>query len=214
MYKAKLAVFDLDGTLLDTLGDLAAAVNHSLSEAGFPTHEMTDYRKMIGHGVRNLVKNALPEGTADEIISQRLESFKTFYAAHIDLHTQPYPGMRDLLVDLQKEGVKLAVASNKLQSGTMTLIKEFFPDIDWVAILGDSPCTALKPDPMVIETICRKAGLGAGDTVMIGDAGSDIETARNAGVRSIAVSWGFRPIEDLAGADAIAHDSFELKNLI
>lgn len=210
----KLAIFDLDGTLLYTLDDLGTAANYSLAEGGFPTHPLPAFKMMVGHGVRKLMKNALPEGTPDDIVAERLKSFTDYYASHIDGLTMPYPGIPEMLQRLQADGVKLAVASNKFQEGTSVLIKKFFPDLEFVGVFGNSPETPLKPDPAVINKLMQMAGCSVEETVMVGDAGSDIETARNAGVHALAVNWGYRPLEDLKNADAMAGTSEELYTLI
>ena len=345
----KLILWDLDGTLIDTLEDLSAAVNHALKLRGLPLHSVAEYRKMVGHGVRNLVKQALEaslketpdlvggdggvvggdgsvmpgpdrasagqagdgqqlratgsrwlkeigfsgtvpknnfvqpqeeqlrhiqeeetpdlvggdesvaagdesvaaddgqqlrasglrwqerqvlpeeERLTDAYIDAALADFKEYYSAHIDVHTRPYPGMQELLTELQAKGVKMAVASNKFQEGTEHLIREFFPDIQFVAILGNRPGYPLKPDPeIVLEVLARAAGTGAEgqghkaagaagigpeDAIMVGDSPTDMRTAANGGIDAVAVSWGYRTEEELAG-NQIAHSIEELRRLL
>ena len=193
-YKAVL--FDLDGTLIDTLEDLGEAVNYALSVRGFPLHDMEQYRRMVGHGVRNLVTQALPEGLqADEsLIDSALADFKNYYTAHIDVHTRPYSGMVELLRDLHAVGASLAVASNKFQSGTEHLVHAFFGDIPFVAVLGNRDGCPLKPDPEIVGEVLRRLAVGPEEAVMVGDSGTDMKTARNGGIDAIAVSWGYRPM--------------------
>ncbi len=148
---ANMVIFDLDGTLIDTIGDLAAAVEHALSQGGFPGHTVGEYRNMVGHGIRNLVTRALPEGSPDDVIDVTLERFVEYYTEHIDVLSRPYPGIPELLGTLVSEGFTLAVASNKFQEGTESLIRRFFPDIPFVKILGNAPGLPLKPDPEVIR---------------------------------------------------------------
>ena len=148
---ANMVIFDLDGTLIDTIGDLAAAVEHALSQGGFPGHTVGEYRNMVGHGIRNLVTRALPEGSPDDVIDVTLERFVEYYIEHIDVLSRPYPGIPELLGTLVSEGFTLAVASNKFQEGTESLIRRFFPDIPFVKILGNAPGLPLKPDPEVIR---------------------------------------------------------------
>ena len=148
---ANMVIFDLDGTLIDTIGDLAAAVEHALSQGGFPGHTVGEYRNMVGHGIRNLVTRALPEGSPDDVIDVTLERFVEYYTEHIDVLSRPYPGIPELLGTLVSEGFNLAVASNKFQEGTESLIRRFFPDIPFVKILGNAPGLPLKPDPEVIR---------------------------------------------------------------
>ena len=195
----KLILFDLDGTLIDSLEDLADAVNHALGLRGFPLHSVAEYRRMVGHGVRNLVKQALPEGADDALVDSALSDFKAYYQAHIDVHTRPYPGIPELLTDLQARGVQLAVASNKFQEGTEYLIQRFFPGNRFVAILGNRPGAPLKPDPEIVQEVLRKADVQPADALLVGDSPTDMKTAANGGIESIAVTWGYRTAEELAG---------------
>ena len=196
--KYKLVIFDLDGTLLDTLDDLSAAVNHAMEQRGFPQHTRDEYMKMVGHGAHNLMSQALPlEYAHDEaLIDAALADFRTYYNAHIDVFTKPFPGIPELIAELHRKGIRLAVASNKFQEGTEHLIKEFFPDIPFVAILGNRSGFPLKPDPEVVGVILHKAGLSQADAVMVGDSDTDMETAINSGIRGIAVGWGYRNMRD------------------
>ena len=208
----KLAIFDLDGTLIDTIEDLGTAVNHALGLRGLPRHSIAQYRDMVGHGIRQLVINALGPAAGDPLTDEVLADFVDYYVAHIDVHTRPYPGMQQLLADLQKKGIRLSVASNKFQQGTEKLVREFFPDIHFVAVLGNSPELPLKPDAAVVQLIMEKAGVSREETVFVGDSATDMKTAANGGVRSIGVSWGFRPRTDLqeSGAMDIADSAEEL----
>ena len=316
----KLILWDLDGTLIDTLEDLAAAVNHALELRCLPLHSVAEYRKMVGHGVRNLVKQALeaslketpdqvvgdggvvggdgsvmpgpdrasagqaadrqqlrasgsrwlkeigfsgtvpknnfiqslgeqvlPEdgqqlrasglrwlkeigfsGTVpknnlvqpqeeqvlpDAYIDAALADFKEYYSAHIDVHTRPYKGMQELLSELQTRGVKMAVASNKFQEGTEHLIREFFPDIQFVSILGNRPGYPLKPDPEIVREVLAKAAVEKEDAIMVGDSPTDMRTAANGGIDAVAVSWGYRTEEELSG-HRIAHSIEELRRIL
>lgn len=307
----KLIIFDLDGTLLDTLEDLAAAVNHALSIRGLPLHSLQEYRSMVGHGVRNLVQQALqksmagapptagspvlpptagspnqpltagspnlpptavspdlppttespnlpptagnphlpltagsqhlpptaafprqgiapvcsvpdnapvspgpdstpassvpdntpvPPGPDDALIDAALADFKAFYTAHIDVHTRPYPGMPELLKDLHAAGIQMAVASNKFQTGTEKRVREFFPGIPFVAILGNREGFPLKPSPEIVEEVLSATASGDSQlprakTVMVGDSRTDMLTAANGGISAIAVTWGYRTLE-------------------
>lgn len=194
--KYKVILFDLDGTLLDTLEDLAEAVNAALRKRGLPLHSTDEYRKMVGHGVRNLVTVALPEALrADEaFIDSCLADFKAYYTEHIDVHTHPYPGIPELLSRLHESGSRIAVASNKFQEGTERLIAEFFPGIPFVAILGNRPGYPLKPDPEIVGEVLRKADASPAGAILVGDSSTDMLTARNGGIHSIAVTWGYRPM--------------------
>lgn len=197
----QLILWDLDGTLIDTIEDLGAAVNHALGLRGLPLHTSTEYRRMVGHGVRNLVQQALPFAfqTDDSYIDAALADFKAYYSAHIDVHTRPYAGMPALLSELQTKGAKMAVASNKFQEGTEHLIREFFPDIAFVAILGNRPGFPLKPSPEIVEEVLSKAEVSRKDAILVGDSPTDMHTAANGGIDALAVSWGYRTREDLSG---------------
>ena len=212
----KLAIFDLDGTLIDTIEDLGTAVNHALGLRGLALHSMAEYKDMVGHGVRNLVKDALAGSLGrqpeDALVDSALADFVDYYVAHIDVHTRPYTGIQALLSKLQGKGLKLAVASNKFQEGAEKLVKEFFPDIRFVAVLGNSPELPLKPDAAVVQLVLDKAGVSREEAVFVGDSATDMKTAANGGVRSIGVSWGFRPRTDLeqSGAMDIADSAEQL----
>lgn len=186
----KLVLFDLDGTLIDTIEDLAEAVNHALAVRHLPLHELAEYRTMVGHGIRDLVTKALPkEQQADDaLIDAALTDFKAYYTSHIDVHTHPYPGMVDLLTDLHAADIRLAVVSNKFQAGTEHLIHEFFPAVPFVAILGNRPGFPLKPDPEIISEVLRLAGTTSSETVLVGDSGTDMRTAQKSGIDAIARS--------------------------
>ncbi len=216
-----MILWDLDGTLIDTLDDLGEAVSHTLRLRGLPTHGREDYRRMVGHGVRNLVKRALeasgvqiedtPDG--DAFLDEALADFKAYYSAHIDVYSKPYPGIPELLAELDAAGVKLAVVSNKFQEGTDHLIREFFPKIRFVAILGNRPGYPLKPDPAIVEEAISLAGISRPEALLIGDSPTDMHTAENGGIDSLAVSWGYRTREDLA-AYPIVNSVVDLRKTI
>lgn len=212
----KLVIFDLDGTLLNTIADLGNAANHTLGELGLPQHTIDEYRLMVGNGMRKLIMRALPQDKAsdDAFIDSTLASFLRYYADHIDLYTRPYPGIPELINTLYTNGYLLAVASNKIQAGTEKLIQKFFPDINFVAVMGNNPQYPLKPDAALVEYIMEKAGTDRTHTVMTGDSGTDIQTAHNAGIPVIAVSWGFRPRHELTDADYIADTALQVEEII
>ena len=203
--KYKLVIFDLDGTLLDTLDDLGAAVNHALQQRGFPSHSRDEYMKMVGHGARNLMSQALPMEHKDNeaLIDAALADFRAYYNAHIDVCTKPFSGIQELIATLHQEGVMLAVASNKFQEGTEHLIKEFFPGIPFVAVLGNRQGFPLKPNPEVVGEVLRKAGISSDQAVMVGDSDTDMETAANGGIQGIAVNWGYRDMSDWNHVDNV-----------
>lgn len=209
----KLVIFDLDGTLLDTIGDLAAAVNHALNAFGYPQHADQDYRFFIGNGINKLIERSLPENqrTAD-IISMVKHEFIKYYQVHGEEATRPYPGIVELLNDLSAQGIQLAVASNKFHEGTVQLVGHFFPSISFAGVLGQREGVPVKPSPAIVEEICRSAGVALADTLYVGDSGVDAATALNAGVDFIGVLWGFRPQSELeaAGAKRFAKEAGEI----
>jgi len=213
----KLIIFDQDGTLLDTIGDLGAAVNYALSLRGLPLHTNEEYRKMIGHGVRNLVISALPEvHRSDSIyVEQVLSDFKSYYCVHIADKTRPYPGIVSLLHNLSSAGFYLGIASNKFQQGTQMLISKFFGDIPFVSILGNRSGAPLKPSPEIVWSIADAAPDGCGmDIILVGDSETDMATARAAGITGIGVTWGFRTREDLHEASIIVDSVPELRGYL
>ena len=200
----KLAIFDLDGTLLDTIDDLKEAVNHAMGLRGFPTFTRDEVMAMVGHGARNLMWQALPIGHKDDdMVDAAYNDFRTYYFTHIDIYTKPFAGIQDLLAKLHQEGVMLAVASNKFQEGTEHLIKEFFPEIPFVAVLGGRPDFPLKPDPEIVNEVLKKSGVMRKEAVMVGDSDTDMETAVNGGVMGIAVNWGYRNVKETALRQAL-----------
>ena len=201
----KLVLFDLDGTLLDTLDDLSEAVNYAMQLRDFPLHTRAEYMKMVGNGVRNLVKRALPDNCKedDAMVDAALADFKAYYTAHIDVHTRPFQGIQELVNQLHQKGILMAIASNKFQEGTDFLISKFFSEIPFVAVLGNRPGFPLKPDPEIVEEVLRKAGIQKEEAVMVGDSPTDMKTAENGGIRGIAVSWGYRPMKGIPGLTVV-----------
>lgn len=193
-----LIIFDLDGTLLDTVADLAVSTNYALSQFNFPTHEISAYKLFIGNGINNLFERALPKGekTAENIWEIR-KHFLEYYGAHSTELTIPFPGISELLQKLQSAGFKLAVASNKYQQGTETLIQRFFPEIEFIAVFGQREGIPVKPDPTIVHDIIAIANVHASEALYVGDSGVDMQTANNSGVDAVGVTWGFRPKAEL-----------------
>lgn len=216
--KYDLVIFDLDGTLLNTIGDLAASVDYVMRSRNLPEHTDAEYRQMVGGGIKRLVERALPEHLSgdDAYVEECVAQFRRYYVDNIDRHTVPYEGMSALLSRLCDEGVKVAVASNKFQHGTDRLVSKFFGDIAFVAVEGNREGAPLKPDPQIVHNILRKASVGASRAVMVGDSGIDIRTAAAAGIDAIGVAWGFRFADELyaAGATSVVTDARELEALL
>ena len=213
----KLVIFDLDGTLLNTIGDLAAGCDQMLRMRDLPTHTFEDYCSFVGNGIMRLVERALPEELrTPEYVAAARKDFVAYYIDHIDLYTHPYDGIVELVEELQLKGVKLAVASNKFQAGTDKLIKKFFPTTDFVMICGNREGVPLKPDTALVDLILDTAGVERQRCIMVGDSAVDIITAERAGIHSVGVSWGFRSLTELqeAGAEYIANSVAELRNIL
>ena len=194
----KLVIFDLDGTLLDTIADLANAANYALQQLGHPTHPVDTIRTYVGNGINKLLERALPEAERNEENVVRMRShFVPYYDMHNADLSAPYPGIIALLEALQAKGVMMAVASNKYQEATVKLVKHYFPMIDFVEILGQREGINVKPDPTIVFDILQKAGVSKEDTLYVGDSGVDMQTAINAGVDAVGVTWGFRSRTEL-----------------
>ena len=209
----KLIIFDLDGTLLNTIGDLAACCNYMLSLRGLEQHSYADYCSFVGNGVKRLVERALPEHLrTPEYVDAARQDFVDYYYDHIDDYTMPYMGIVELVGELAAKGVKMAVASNKFHSGTVKLVEKFFEGVEFASVYGNRDGFPLKPDPAVLQQIMEQCDVAPEDTYMIGDSGVDMQTALAAGVHAVGVSWGFRSREELAecGAEFIADTTAEL----
>ena len=217
MFMTKLVIFDLDGTLLDTIGDLAASCDAVMEMHSLPRHTLDEYRHMVGRGILRLVEAAIPEPLrSPEFVEEVRRDFVAYYLEHIDLHTRPYDGIAELLEELSARGIKIAVASNKFQAGTGRLIRSFFPTTEFVAVFGQRAGVPLKPDPQVDNEIMAAAGVTPDECIHVGDSGVDMQTAHAAGVRSVGVTWGFRSRDELVGngAGAIIDRPTQLIELI
>lgn len=184
-------IFDLDGTLLDTLGDLAQSTNHALREMGMPERSLAEVRQFVGNGVRKLIERAVPEGTSSEVTEETLAVFKAHYIDHGLDTTKPYEGVREMLEELKREGKNIAVVSNKFYDATQQLCRHFFPETVSVAI-GEREGISKKPAPDTVIEALRQLGVTAEDAVYVGDSDVDIKTAENCGMPCISVLWGFR----------------------
>jgi len=190
-------IFDLDGTLLNTIDDLGFACNHALEQTGLPTHPITAYPAMVGNGINNLIRRALPEQVRNEETVLRARTyFVPYYDAHNTDYTHPYEGIPELLAELRKQGHHLAVASNKYQAATERIVTHFFPDT-FECILGEREGVERKPNPQIVFDIRAKL---PGEVLYIGDSLVDRDTAANAGVPFLACSWGFVPRAQLLEA--------------
>ncbi len=195
----KLIIFDLDGTLLDTREDIANACNHALEMCGCPPRRLEEYNMLVGRGIMNLFRGALPEGMkSEETVLKMRSHFVPYYNEHIDDCTRPYPGIMEMLDTLSASGISFAVASNKYQEGTEALVKKYFGAYDFACILGQRDGRPIKPDPEIVREAMTAAGASPEETVYCGDSDVDMQTGMNAGVRTAGVTWGFRTREELS----------------
>lgn len=195
----KLVIFDLDGTLLNTIADLGSACNVALSTLGYPTHDLQQYQFMVGNGITKLIERALPVQYRDQsVIDCARKHFLEYYGTHCMDLTQPYLGIIELLNQLTGKGIMVAVASNKYQEAVTKLIGHYFPSIKWIAVEGQRDGRPIKPNPAVVDEILTAAGITSRENALyIGDSGVDMDTARNARLESVGVTWGFRPESEL-----------------
>lgn len=203
-------IFDLDGTLLDTLQDLAASVNHALAQYGMPTHSIDDVRCFVGNGVRKLMERAVQDGADNPQFEAVFAAFRQYYMEHSLDTTRPYDGITEMLQELKQRGCRMAVVSNKMMAATQELVAHFFPEIE-VAI-GEHEAAGIrkKPAPDTVFEALRQLGVGKETAVYVGDSDVDLMTARNSGMPCISVLWGFRDREFLLQHGAttlIAHPS-------
>ena len=207
-------IFDLDGTLLDTLQDLAQSVNHALRTFGMAERPRGEIQQMVGNGVRLLVERAVPPGTKDGVTKQVFEAFCKHYLEHSADSTHPYEGIMETLHELKRRGARTAIVSNKLQAGVTELHERFFRDSIDVAI-GEQTGIRRKPSPDMVDAALRNLNAGKDGAVYIGDSDVDILTARNSGLPCISVLWGFRSRDFLLnhGADTLISDPKELLTL-
>ena len=195
--KKTTVIFDLDGTLLDTLQDLSDAVNYALKKQGMPVRTVEEVRRFVGNGVRRLMIRAIPDGESNPLFEETFALFKTYYGEHCNDHTRPYDGVMELIGTLKEKGYAVAIVSNKIDSAVKELNELYFKGIIPVAI-GDKEGIRRKPAPDTVFEALKELGKRKEEAVYVGDSDVDIETAKNAGIPCISVLWGFRDKEFLA----------------
>lgn len=213
----QLVIFDLDGTILNTIADLGEATNHALATLSLPTHPIEAYTMMVGNGVRMLIERALPpEMRTAATVDRALAPFRAYYDSHCADQTVPYPGIPELLSELASRDIKMAVTSNKYQTAVTRIISHFFPDIPFVAALGNQPGMPVKPDPSIVFAALNICPTPKAKVLYVGDSGVDMVTARRACIESAGVSWGFRPVSELKRnyADHIVKDPDEILSIV
>lgn len=208
----RAALFDLDGTLVDSLADIAGAMNHALARQGLPIHPLSSYRHFVGEGVRQLVRKAAAPEACEDVHEALLASYRAHYAEHLLDTTRPYPGVAEVLARLAGDGVRLGVLSNKADGYTRRLVEHFFPGVPFGAVYGERAGVPRKPDPTAALGLAAELGVAPAECAFIGDTPIDMDTARAAGMYAVAVSWGFRDAPELRahGARALATTSEEL----
>ena len=213
--KYKAVLFDMDGTVLDTLEDLKDAVNVTLDAFDMPRRSLEEVRCFVGNGALRLFEQAVAPGSSEETVQKALAWFREYYDKHCLIKTSPYAGIMELLAALKAQGVKLAVVSNKPHSAVQELSRLFFSEYMEYSI-GQQDEIARKPAPDMLYLTVEKMGLELSDCVYVGDSEVDVATAKNAGIDCVAVSWGFRTVAELeaAGAACIVHNTAELLALL
>lgn len=208
----QLAIFDLDGTLVNSIADLGGTANRLLEQRGLPTHPLDAYYRFVGNGVHKLCERCLPADTPADEVERFFAAFNEDYSRHCLDKTAPYAGIPEVLEQLRSAGVHIAVASNKTQPFVEKIVKHYFGENGFDQILGSSDSRPKKPSPEIISVILENAGMTPEQAVMIGDSNVDIRTAKNAGVHSIGCTWGFRGRDELAeaGADDLAEKPEDL----
>ena len=214
----KLVLFDLDGTLINSIDDLADSTNYALQQCGLPLHTVDEYKYFVGNSVDPLIRRALPEEEKEnqELFDRVKKIYLSYYAAHSKDKTRPYPGISDLLSRCNKAGVLVAVVSNKPDDITADVVRYYFPQIHFAATMGPKEGIPKKPDPAGVREVLRITGIALEDALYVGDTWVDMQTAQNSGVQSCGVLWGFRTRQELVEnhADFIAANAAELAEII
>ena len=210
----KAAIFDLDGTLIDSLADLADSANEMLASYGFPTHPIEPFRYFVGNGSRKLIERCLPASKQGDaaFVTEALEKYKACYEKNLLHKTRPYDGIQEMLQTLQQKGIPLGICTNKHQSAATAIVDKLFPAGTFLDNIGDRDGLPRKPDPQKVLLIASHMGVKPEEVAYFGDTSVDMDTAKNAGFLSVGVTWGFRPKEELEehGAKVLLNHPNEL----
>ena len=212
----KAVVFDLDGTLLDTIPDIAAALNRSLAACGLPTHPIERIKTFVGNGIRNAVRRAVPDADDTATVERVLAVYLEDYALRCAENTAYFPGVREMLQGLMEKGLPLGILSNKTERDVLTITKSYFPDVPFRCVLGQVDYRAIKPHAAAAEPVLAAIGVPAGEIAYVGDSGSDMTFAIAAGMVPVAAPWGYRSRENLveSGAALVAEDCADLLRIL
>lgn len=210
----RAVIFDLDGTLLNTLEDLKDALNHALGAYGFPAKTLAEVRRFVGNGNRKLVQRGVPQGTGEDTTQAVFAAFMDYYQAHSMDKTRPYDGMGELLDALKERGCPMAIVTNKVHAAALPLCGAFFPQVD--VVVGAQEALANKPAPDMVYRALEQLGVTEAEAVYVGDSEVDVATARNSGLDCVCVTWGFRDREELeaAGGRTFARSPMEILALL
>lgn len=213
----KIVVFDLDGTLVDSIADLGNAVNFALKEYNLPLHPMSDYYGFVGNGMEDLVRRSMGDkGADDQLYAKVRKAFDGYYNAHCNDNTVPYEGIAELLYELKSKNIKTAVLTNKAQQYVGGILAKCFPDHSFAAFYGQRNGVERKPHPQGFELLLSDLGVKKEDCLYIGDSEVDVKTAQNAGVDLVGVTWGYRSKDVLvnAGAEILADTPKEILSYV
>ena len=209
-------IFDLDGTLINTIVDIANSVNAVLEDYGYNTYTIEEVQKKVGHGFKQLLKDALPANASNELQVEAVEKFMYYYDKFYADNTHPYDGIVDMLRGLQERGIKIAINTNKHEEYARILVNELFKDINFVDIRGQLNTRPIKPDPYNANIIIEEMGLDKSEVIFTGDSATDIKTGNNLGVSTIGVTWGYREVDELKenGATYIVNHPSEILDIV
>ena len=209
-------IFDLDGTLINTIVDIANSVNAVLEDYGYNTYTIEEVQKKVGHGFKQLLKDALPANASNELQVEAVEKFMYYYDKFYADNTHPYDGIIDMLRGLQERGIKIAINTNKHEEYARILVSELFKDINFVDIRGQLNTRPIKPDPYNANIIIEEMGLDKSKVIFTGDSATDIKTGNNLGVSTIGVTWGYREVDELKenGATYIVNHPSEILDIV